>query len=142
MWSQIYDPFGNAVLSTIVAAIPAVFLLALIATGKIQIHIAAVVSLVVAVVIAIWGFTMPTDMALRAVALGALTGVFPIGWIILNVIFLYRMTVERGWFAIMQQSIGDITPDRRLQLLMIAFAFGGVVAWAAGVGHPVAGSGG
>jgi lactate permease len=138
MWSQIYDPFGNAVISTIVAAIPAVFLLALIATGRIQIHIAAVVSLVVAIVIAIWGFTMPTDMALRAVALGALTGVFPIGWIILNVIFLYRMTVEKGWFAIMQQSIGDITPDRRLQLLLIAFAFGAFFEGASGFGTPVA----
>jgi len=138
MWNQIYDPFGSAVLSTIVAAIPAVFLLALIATGKIQIHIAAVVSLVLAILIAIFGFTMPTDMALRAVALGALTGVFPIGWIILNVIFLYRMTVERGWFAIMQQSIGDITPDRRLQLLMIAFAFGAFFEGASGFGTPVA----
>jgi len=138
MWSQIYDPFGNAVISTIVAAIPAVFLLALIATGRFQIHIAAVVSLVVAIVIAIWGFTMPADMALRAVALGALTGVFPIGWIILNVIFLYRMTVEKGWFAIMQQSIGDITPDRRLQLLMIAFAFGAFFEGASGFGTPVA----
>jgi lactate permease len=138
MWSQIYDPFGNAVLSTIVAAIPAVFLLALIATGRIQIHIAAVVALVVAIVIAIWGFTMPTDMALRAVALGLLTGFFPIGWIILNVIFLYRMTVERGWFAIMQQSIGDITPDRRLQLLLIAFAFGAFFEGASGFGTPVA----
>jgi len=138
MWSQIYDPFGNSVLSTIVAAIPAVFLLALIATGKIKIHIAAVVALLVAVAIAIFGFTMPADMALRAVLLGGLTGFFPIGWIILNVIFLYRMTVERGWFAIMQQSIGDITPDRRLQLLLIAFAFGAFFEGASGFGTPVA----
>jgi lactate permease len=138
MWSQIYDPFGNSVVSTIIAAIPAVFLLALIATGRFKIHIAALVALVVAVVIAIFGFTMPTGMALRAVALGALTGFFPIGWIILNVIFLYRMTVERGWFAIMQQSIGDITPDRRLQLLLIAFAFGAFFEGASGFGTPVA----
>jgi lactate permease len=138
MWNQIYDPFGNSVISTIVAAVPAVFLLALIATGKIKIHIAAVVSLLVAMVIAIFGFTMPTGMALRAVALGALTGFFPIGWIILNVIFLYRLTVERGWFAIMQQSIGDITPDRRLQLLLIAFAFGAFFEGASGFGTPVA----
>ena len=138
MWSQIYDPFGNSVTSTIVAAIPAVFLLALIATGKIKIHIAAVVALAVAVVIAVWGVTMPTGLALRAVGLGALTGFFPIGWIILNVIFLYRMTVERGWFAIMQQSIGDITPDRRLQLLLIAFAFGAFFEGASGFGTPVA----
>jgi lactate permease len=138
MWSQVYDPFGSFALSTIIAAVPAVFLLGLIATGRFQIHIAAVIALVVAFVIAVWGFTMPLDMALRATALGALTGFFPIGWIILNVIFLYRLTVERGWFAIMQQSIGDITPDRRLQLLMIAFAFGAFFEGASGFGTPVA----
>lgn len=138
MWSQVYDPFGNAALSTIVAAVPAVFLLILIATGKIQVHIAAVVSLAVAVLIAVAGFTMPFDMALRAVAFGLLTGFFPIGWIILNVIFLYRLTVKKGWFAIMQQSIGDITPDRRLQLLLIAFSFGAFFEGASGFGTPVA----
>jgi lactate permease len=86
MWNQVYDPFGSAVLSTIVAAIPAVFLLALIATGKIQIHIAAVVALVVAILIAIVIFTMPAGLAIRAAVFGAVTGLFPIGWIIINVI--------------------------------------------------------
>jgi len=138
MWSQIYNPFGNAAFSTIVAAVPAVFLLLMIASGKIKVHIAAVVALTVAVLIAWLGFTMPLGMALRAVGLGLLTGFFPIGWIILNVIFLYRLTVEKGWFAIMQQSIGDITPDRRLQLLLIAFAFGAFFEGASGFGTPVA----
>ncbi len=92
----------------------------------------------VAVIIAVLGFGMPGGMALRAVAFGALTGFFPIGWIILNVIFLYRLTVEKGWFAIMQKSIGDITPDRRLQLLLIAFAFGAFFEGASGFGTPVA----
>jgi len=77
-------------------------------------------------------------MAVRAVALGALTGFFPIGWIIVNVIFLYRLTVEKGWFAIMQKSIGDITPDRRLQVLLVAFCFGALIEGAAGFGAPVA----
>ena len=138
MWNQGYDPFGNAVLSTLAAAVPAVFLLLMIASGKIKVHIAAVVALAVAVAIAVAGFGMPGGMALRAVALGALTGFFPIGWIILNVIFLYRLTVEKGWFATMQQSIGDITPDRRLQLLLIAFAFGAFFEGASGFGTPVA----
>src|SRR5438105_12328047 len=138
MWNQGYDPFGNSVLSTLAAAVPAGFLLVLIASGKIKVHIAALIALAVAVVIAVAGFGMPGGMAVRAVALGALTGFFPIGWIILNVIFLYRLTVEKGWFAIMQKSIGDITPDRRLQLLLIAFAFGAFFEGASGFGTPVA----
>jgi len=138
MWNQGYDPFGSSVLSTLAAAVPAAFLLVLIATGKIKVHIAALIALAVAVVIAVLGFGMPGGMAIRAVALGALTGFFPIGWIILNVIFLYRLTVEKGWFAIMQKSIGDITPDRRLQLLLIAFAFGAFFEGASGFGTPVA----
>ncbi|MDE2476249.1 MAG: L-lactate permease [Alphaproteobacteria bacterium] len=138
MWNQGYDPFGNAAVSTLAAAIPAAFLLALIATGKIKVHIAALIALVAAVSIAVFAFGMPGGMAVRAVALGALTGFFPIGWIILNVIFLYRLTVEKGWFSIMQKSIGDITPDRRLQLLLIAFAFGAFFEGASGFGTPVA----
>ena len=138
MWSQVYNPLGNAALSTIIAAVPAVLLLIMIASGKVKVHIAAVIGLAVAVSIAIVGFGMPTGMAFRAVGLGLLTGFFPIGWIILNVIFLYRLTVEKGWFKIMQQSIGDITPDRRLQLLLIAFAFGAFFEGSSGFGTPVA----
>lgn len=138
MWNQGYDPFGNAAVSTLAAAIPAAFLLVLIATGKIKVHIAALIALIAAVAIAVFAFGMPGGMAVRAVALGALTGFFPIGWIILNVIFLYRLTVEKGWFSIMQKSIGDITPDRRLQLLLIAFAFGAFFEGASGFGTPVA----
>ncbi|HXJ03307.1 MAG TPA: L-lactate permease [Micropepsaceae bacterium] len=138
MWSQVYNPFGNAGLSTLAAAIPAVFLLIMIASGRVKVHIAAVIALATAVAIAVVGFTMPAGMALRAVGFGLITGFFPIGWIILNVIFLYRLTDERGWFAIMQRSIGDITPDRRLQLLLIAFAFGAFFEGASGFGTPVA----
>ena len=138
MWNQVYDPFGNATLSTLAAAIPAVFLLIMIASGRVKVHIAAVIALTTAVIIAVLGFTMPVGMALRAVGFGLVTGFFPIGWIILNVIFLYRLTDERGWFAIMQRSIGAITPDRRLQLLLIAFAFGAFFEGASGFGTPVA----
>jgi lactate permease len=138
MWSQVYNPFGNAVLSTLAAGIPVVFLLGLIASGRIKVHIAAVVALVVAMLVAIFLFTMPAGMALRAAALGGLTGFFPIGWIILNVIFLYRLTVEKGWFAILQTSIAGISADRRLQLLLIAFCLGAFFEGAAGFGTPVA----
>jgi len=138
MWSQVYDPFGSALLSTLVAAIPVVTLLVLIATNKVKAHWAAVIALIVALLVAIIGFTMPTGLALRATWFGIITGVFPIGWIILNVIFLYRLTVEKGWFETLQQSIGGITSDRRLQLLLIAFAFGAFFEGASGFGTPVA----
>jgi lactate permease len=137
-WFQVYDPFGNAVLSTLAAAIPVVVLLGLIASGRIKVHIAAVAALIVAILVAVVLFTMPGDMALRAAGLGALTGFFPIGWIILNVIFLYRLTVEKGWFAVLQTSIAGISPDRRLQLLLIAFCLGAFFEGAAGFGTPVA----
>jgi lactate permease len=87
MWSQVYNPFGSAVLSTIVAALPIVCLLGLIAFAKMQAHIAAVITLVLSLVIAIFAFGMPSSMALEAAGFGAMTGLFPIGWIIINVIF-------------------------------------------------------
>ena len=100
MWNQVYNPFGNATLSTIAAAVPVVTLLVLIASGKVKAHIAAIIALVLANLVAIVGFTMPAGLAIRAAMLGMVTGFFPIGWIILNVIFLYRLTVEKGWFEI------------------------------------------
>ena len=99
MWNQLYDPFSNQTLSTIAAALPVVTLLVLIASNKVKAHIAALIALVVANLVAIFVFTMPADMSLRATVLGAVTGFFPIGWIVLNVIFLYRLTVEKGAFA-------------------------------------------
>src|SRR5262245_56191292 len=123
MWNQVYNPFGNAALSTIAAALPVVTLLALIASNKVKAPVAAIVALVVAIAVAVFAFTMPAGLALRAVALGAVTGFFPIGWIILNALFLYRLTVEKGTFQTLQTTIGGVTPDRRLQLLLIAFSF-------------------
>ncbi|MGY2050915.1 L-lactate permease [Methylobacterium sp. JK268] len=138
MWNQVYDPFGNAWASTAAAAVPVVALLALIASGKVKAHIAAVIALVIAVLVATLVFGMPAGLAARATAFGIATGLFPIGWIILNVIFLYRLTVEKGWFATLQQSVADITADRRLQLLLVAFAFGAFFEGAGGFGTPVA----
>jgi lactate permease len=138
MWNQVYDPFGNQVLSTIAAALPVVTLLVLIASNKCKAHWAAIIALVVANLVAIFFFTMPADMSLRASALGVVTGFFPIGWIVLNVIFLYRLTVEKGGFEIIQSTIGGVTPDRRLQLLLIAFSFGAFFEGASGFGTPVA----
>ncbi len=138
MWNQVYDPFGNAVLSTVAAALPVVTLLVLIASNKVKAHIAAIIALIVANIVAIFIFTMPAAMSLRATVLGAVTGFFPIGWIVLNVIFLYRLTVEKGSFKILQSTIGGVTADRRLQLLLIAFSFGAFFEGASGFGTPVA----
>src|SRR5436309_6853456 len=142
MWNQVYDPLQNKALSTLVAALPVVTLLVLIATNKVKAHIAAIVALVVANLVAIAIFTLPADMSLRATVLGAVTGFFPIGWIVLNVIFLYRLTVEKGVFETLQTTIGGVTNDRRLQLLLIAFSFGAFFEGASGFGTPVAVTGG
>jgi lactate permease len=138
MWNQVYNPFNNAVLSTIAAAIPVVTLLVLIASGKVKAHLAAIAALIVANIIAIFVFTMPANMSIRASLLGVVAGFFPIGWIVLNVIFLYRITVATGRFDLLQRAIGGVTEDRRLQLLLIAFSFGAFFEGASGFGTPVA----
>src|SRR3982074_1409905 len=117
IWKQVYDPMGSMAVSTLAAALPVIVLLVLIASGKVEAYVAALIALAVGLGMAVFVFTMPVGLATRAAILGAVTGFFPIGWIILNVIFLYRLTVEKGWFQILQQSIGNITADRRLQLL-------------------------
>jgi lactate permease len=138
MWNQVYNPLNSTFLSTCAAALPVVTLLVLIASNKVKAHIAALVALIVANFVAIAIFTMPADMSLRATVLGAVTGFFPIGWIVLNVIFLYRLTVEKGTFETLQTTIGGVTEDRRLQLLLIAFSFGAFFEGASGFGTPVA----
>src|SRR5687768_3492558 len=138
MWAQGYDPFGNPVVSTLTAAVPVVVLLGCIAFLKMKAHVAALLGIASSLIIAILAFDMPAGMASRAAAFGAAYGLMPIGWIILNVIFLYRLTEQRGQFRILQDSIAGITPDRRLQLLLIAFGFGAFFEGAAGFGTPVA----
>jgi lactate permease len=138
MWQQVYNPLHSDILSTIAAAIPVVTLLLLIATGAVKTHIAALIALAAAILVAVLLFTMPWGLALRAAILGALIGFFPIGWIVLNVIFMYRLTVATGAFAILQRAIGGVSADRRLQLLLIAFSFGAFFEGASGFGTPVA----
>ena len=137
-WHQVYDPLASAALSTLVAALPIVILLGGLALLKLKAHVAALLGLGAALVTAVAVFGMPAGMALRTAGLGAAYGLFPIGWIILNVIFLYDLTVEKGSFKVMQDSLTGITRDRRLQLLLIAFSFGAFFEGAAGFGTPVA----
>jgi lactate permease len=138
VWNQVYNPFNNTTLSTIVAAIPVVTLLVLIASGKVKAHIAAIVALVLANLVAIFLFTMPANLAIRASLLGVVSGFFPIGWIVLNVIFMYQLTVRAGRFEDLKRAVGSVTADRRLQLLLIAFSFGAFFEGASGFGTPVA----
>ncbi|CCD95156.1 glycolate permease (LctP family) [Bradyrhizobium sp. ORS 375] len=138
MWNQIYDPLGSPALSTLAAAVPVVTLLVLIASGKVKAHIAAIIAVILTNVITIFVFTMPANMSIRATFLGVVTGFFPIGWIVLNVIFLYQVTVSTGRFELLKRAIGGVTEDRRLQLLLVAFSFGAFFEGASGFGTPVA----
>jgi lactate permease len=138
MFSQVYNPFNSTLLSALVAAIPVVVLLGAIAFLRMKAHVAAVLGLIASLAVAILVFRMPSQMAGMSALYGAAYGLMPIGWIILNVIFLYQLTVEKGYFDILKSSIGAVTRDRRLQLLLIAFSFGAFFEGAAGFGTPVA----
>ena len=137
-WLQSYDPLGSRLLSTLLAALPLVTLLALLASHRVRAHRAALIAVALAGIVAVAVFGMPARLVAASVLFGAAYGLFPIGWIVLNVIFLYRLTVERGHFDVVRQSIAGVTADRRLQLLLIAFAFGAFFEGAAGFGTPVA----
>jgi lactate permease len=137
-WQQIYDPVGNMVLSTLLGALPVVVMLVGLGFLHLKAHLAAAAGLVAALAIAIFVYSMPAGMAGRAALLGGLTGLLPIGWIVLNIIFLHQLTEQNGSFKVLQDSIAGITQDRRLQLLLIAFAFGAFFEGAAGFGTPVA----
>src|SRR5437870_5223051 len=137
VWTQAYNPFGSVLLSALAAAIPVVVLLGLLAF-HVRAHLAAVIGLLSALAVAIVAFGMPAKLAGLAALNGALFGLLPIGWIVLNIIFLHRLTEENGSFKVLQDSIANITDDRRLQLLLIAFCFGAFFEGAAGFGTPVA----
>jgi lactate permease len=138
VWAQVYDPAGSMLWSTLLAAIPIVILLGAIGIFEIKAHIAALLGLLASLAVAVFVFGMPASMAGMTAVYGAAYGLMPIGWIILNVIFLYQLTKEKGEFDVLQGSIRGISDDRRLQLLFIAFSFGAFFEGAAGFGTPVA----
>ncbi len=137
-WQQNYNPTGHWLLSALVASIPVAVLLGTLAFGHVKAHYAALAGLAAALLTAIFGFHMPARLAASTAIYGAGYGLFPIGWIVLNVIFMYQLTVESGRFTVLQHSLTGITKDRRLQLLLIAFCFGAFFEGAAGFGTPVA----
>ncbi|HJT34814.1 MAG TPA: lactate permease LctP family transporter [Pirellulales bacterium] len=136
-WVQVYDPFHSPWLSTLAAAAPVIGLLGLLALG-VSAHRAAAAGLATALLVAILGFGMPATAALAAAAYGACFGLLPIGWIVVAAVFLYQLTVRSGQFEIVKCSVAAISPDRRIQALLIAFSFGTFIEGAAGFGTPVA----
>lgn len=137
-WTQVYDPLGNLLLSTLVASLPVVVLLGLLAFFHVRAHIAALTGLGVSLAIALAVYGMPAGTALAAALNGAAFGLFPIGWIVLSAIFVYDITVATGKFEIVKQTIAGLGDDRRVQALLIAFSFGAFIEGAAGFGTPVA----
>ena len=137
-WTQAYFPFGNIFLSALVAAIPVVVLLGALAFFHVKAHIAALLGLATALLIALFAYHMPAQMAFAAALNGAAYGLFPIGWIVLNAIFVYDITVSTGQFEVVKQTIAGLASDRRIQVLLIGFSFGAFIEGASGFGTPVA----
>ena len=139
MWQHNYTPIAdNLALSTLVAALPIFVLLFMIAKMKKAAWISSLSGLAAAIVVALFAYGMPVGPMLSSIAYGAAQGLFPIGWVVFSAILLYNITVHTGKFEIVKNSIGGLTSDRRLQALLIAFAFGAFIEGAAGFGTPVA----
>ena len=138
VWPQVYDPLGNIFGSAIIAAIPALLLLTLIAGFNVRIHLAALIALGACLGLSIGLYHMPVTYALASAAYGAANGLFPIGWIVLNIIFVYQLTVRRGLFDVLRHSLARIAPDPRIQVILIAYAFGSFLEGMSGFGAPVA----
>jgi lactate permease len=137
-WTQVYDPTGHWWLSTLVAALPIIVLLGLLAGLKVRPHLCAIAGATTAILCAIFVLGMPASLALSSFSYGSAFGLLKIVWIVIAAVFLYDISVETGQFEIMKQSVAAITPDRRLQLLLVAFCFGAFIEGSAGFGAPVA----
>jgi lactate permease len=139
-WHQTYAPLGTVLPSALVASLPVIVLLGLLSL-HVRAHVAAIFGLLTAWGVAVLVFGMPAGLATLAAAYGAAFGLFPIGWIVLNALFIYEITVETGKFEVVKQSVAALAADRRIQALLIAFSFGAFIEGAAGFGTPVAISG-
>jgi lactate permease len=137
-WIQAYDPLGSPWLSTTAAAVPIVLLLVALGVLQWRAHVAALAGLVAAVAVSTFVFGMPLTAVCATAVYGAAYGFLPIGWIILNAVFLYNLTVETGQFEIVKSSVGRLSKDRRIQALLVAFSFGAFIEGASGFGTPVA----
>lgn len=138
VWLQDYNPLGNVFLSTVAASAPVLVLLGCIGFLHLRVHWSAVLGLGVALAVAVGVFRMPVSMAAMTTIYGGAYGLFPIGWIILNVLFLHQLTVQRGLFDVLKNHLAKVAPDARVQLILIAFSFGAFIEGVAGFGAPVA----
>ncbi len=137
-WQQLYTPLGSLGLSALAAVVPIVFFFLALAVFRLKGHVAGSITLALSIVIAIVAFQMPADMAFAAAGYGFMYGLWPIAWIIVAAVFLYKLTVKSGQFEIIRSSVLSVTDDQRLQVLLIGFAFGAFLEGAAGFGAPVA----
>ncbi|TBV12291.1 lactate permease LctP family transporter [Stutzerimonas kirkiae] len=137
-WQQLYTPLGGLGLSALAAVVPIVFFFLALAVFRLKGHVAGTITLALSIIIAIAAFGMPTEMALAAAGYGFAYGLWPIAWIIVAAVFLYKLTVKSGQFEVIRSSVLSITDDQRLQVLLIGFSFGAFLEGAAGFGAPVA----
>ena len=137
-WQQLYSPLGSLGLSALAAVVPIVFFFLALAVFRLKGHVAGSITLGLSILVAIFAFQMPVDMALAAAGYGFLYGLWPIAWIIVAAVFLYKLTVKSGQFEVIRSSVLSITDDQRLQVLLIGFCFGAFLEGAAGFGAPVA----
>lgn len=137
-WQQIYDPMGNIWLSSIVALIPIVFFFLALAVFRMKGSVAGTITVVLALLVSLFAYGMPAPMAFASLGYGFLYGLWPIAWIIIGALFLYKISVKTGQFDVIRSSILSITEDQRLQMLLVGFAFGTFLEGAAGFGAPVA----
>ncbi len=138
MWTQVYNPTGNAVFSALLAAIPLFALFYMLAVRRSKGHYAAAVAVVLSAILSVFVWGMPMGTAASSFLYGAAFGLFPIVWIVVMAVWVYNMTVESGEFEYLKQSLANLTDDRRLQAIFIAFAFGAFLEGTAGFGTPVA----
>jgi lactate permease len=136
-WTQIIDPFNNIALSALVAAIPVIFIFVLL-MRKVKGYLASLLTVLLAILLAVLVYGMPITLAALSAVHGALYGLFPICWVIIGAVFLFNVTVKSGQFDVVKNFMASVTPDRRLQAILIAFSFGAFLEGAAGFGAPVA----
>ncbi len=137
-WQQMYDPTGNIWLSSAVALIPIIFFFLALAVFRLKGSVAGTITVVLALLVSLFAYQMPTSMAFASIIYGFFYGLWPISWIIIGAVFLYKVSVKTGQFDIIRSSILSLTEDQRLQMLLVGFAFGTFLEGAAGFGAPVA----